>query len=93
MDSGGQDGTAGWVVSAPQSLGSPLGNHFEAGVMTGGWNHLEASFTHMAGACVGKIWRLELATGLPTGGFSMWLFQVAWLGAKYGSFRTLGFLT
>lgn len=50
-------------------------------------------FIHVAGAYVGKTWRLELATGLPIGGFSMWLLQVAWLGAIDGSFRTIGFLT
>lgn len=43
----------------------------------------------MAGACVGKTWRLELATGWLIGVFSMWLFQVAWPGAKHGRFRTV----
>lgn len=47
----------------------------------------------MTGACVGKTWRVELPTGLPTGGFSMWPLQVAWLGSKHGNLKTIGFLT
>lgn len=47
----------------------------------------------LSGACVGKPWGVELPTTLFIGGFSMWLLQVAWLGAKHVNLKTIGFLT
>ena len=47
----------------------------------------------LSGASVGKPWRVGLPATLFIGGFSMWQRQVAWLGAKHVSLKTIGFLT